>query len=99
MSNAMLHKGKNVVLGQPWRIASMLTFGKLRETLSRKVITDVVGGHAVQHGFDAVAVPSLHSGQATVVGEAGVGHAAHGHQVVFSVVGEPMRPCLGSVKI
>ena len=39
------------------------------------VVADVVGGHAVQHGFDAVAV--------AVVDEAGVGGAAYGLQTVF----------------
>jgi len=33
---------------------------------------DVVNGHAVQHGFDAVAVPSLRSGQAAIIDEAGI---------------------------
>ena len=38
-------------------------------------VTDVVGGHAAQHGFDAIAV--------AVVDEAGAGRAAHGRQAVL----------------
>lgn len=49
------------------------------------MVTDVIGGHATQHGFDAAAV--------TVVGEAGVGGAADGRQAVFGVAGKPMLPC------
>ena len=40
-----------------------------------QVGTDVTGGHAVQHGFDTVAV--------AVLEEAGVGCAAHSRQTVF----------------
>lgn len=49
-----------------------------------EVGADVVGGHAAQHGFDAVAV--LHSGQAAVVDEAGAGCAAYGCQATLGVV-------------
>ncbi len=42
-----------------------------------EVGADVVGGHAAHCRLDAVAVPSLHSGQAAIVNEAGAGRAAH----------------------
>ena len=41
---------------------------------------DVVRRHAVQHGFDAVAV--------AVVDKAGAGRVAYGRQAVFGVVGK-----------
>jgi len=46
----------------------------------------VAGGHAVQHGCDAVGVPSLYSGQAAVVDEAGTLKAAHGVLADFAVI-------------
>ena len=53
-----------------------------------EVLAHVVRGHATQRGFDAIAVPSLHSGLAAVILEAGAGRPTHGRQAVLSVVSQ-----------
>jgi len=97
----------------PWRIAILqqtsgqapLTAGvvildhRARAAGPLEVGADVVGGHAAHYGLDAVAVPSLHSGQAAVVDEGGAGCAAYGRQAVFGIVAEalymlPLYPVL-----
>ena len=47
----------------------------LRRGASVEVVADVVGGHAVQHGFD--------KGAGAIVRKVSVRYAAHDHRTVF----------------
>jgi len=55
------------------------------------VVTDVGGSHAVQYGFDAVAI--------AVVDEGGTGRAAHCRQTVFGIVPERIATLISMIDL